>query len=137
MIFSKPNRNLPQMEMHKIISNRNIFQIESNCNLLISWESLNQKYQDFHKPTLKYGRQKYILKPNHFHNLPLFQNIQIYSLRSLNRLPHFPRKSQISFHTKFRSYLEDYTPLGKGLPIFYRSNKFSITQSTKDENCQI
>ena len=26
---------------------------------------------------------------------------------------------------------------GKGLAIFYRANKFSITQSTKDENCQI
>ena len=30
----------------------------------------------------------------------------------MNRLPHFPGKSLISFHTKSGSYLEDYTPLG-------------------------
>jgi hypothetical protein len=43
--------------------------------------------------------------------LLLFQNIQIYCSRTLNSLPHFPRMSLISFHTKSGSYLEDYTPL--------------------------
>ena len=36
--------------------NLEMYQIESNCNLLISWERFNYKYQDFHKPTLEYGR---------------------------------------------------------------------------------
>ena len=77
---------------------------------LISWERFNYKYQVFHKPTYKYERWKQILTPKHSKAL-LFQNIQIYRSRSLNKLPHFPGKSLISFHTKSGSYLEDYTPL--------------------------
>ena len=37
-----------------------MYQTKSNCDLLSSWKRFYYKYQDFHKPILKYGRYKHV-----------------------------------------------------------------------------
>ena len=100
------HKNPPQTDMWKIISYWNTFmkgqlkcgwyQIHSNC-----------KCQVFHNTTLNIKGKTKIFSSLHYFKMYSFIVRGLW----MNRLPHFPAKYWISFHTKSGSYLQDYTPL--------------------------